>query len=98
MKIIFACREGLAGCYIGTRLNQEGLLQSIIIESGNSARRRKIDRILKQTKFWQLPVVFLQQGEIIEHLFLSHPEKDHQFLIVFDCVKSLMILWKYTYF
>jgi len=59
MKIIFACRECPASYYIASRLKQEKLLHGIIIESGVSARKRKINRLLKKTKVWQLPVVFL---------------------------------------
>ncbi len=59
MKIIFACRNGVTSYYIASRLYEGDLLQGVLVESGSTARKQKIDRIFKKMRFWQFPVVLL---------------------------------------
>jgi len=65
MKVIFACRDSLSGHYVAGRLARKGLLSAILIESGKTARKKKIDRIFQRSAFWQIP------GIVLNFAFLS---------------------------
>jgi len=61
-KILFACRPGPSSALIAQTLSKAGLLDSIIIESGSKAKKRKLNRIKNNTKWWQWPIVFIDLG------------------------------------
>ena len=55
MKVILACRDGPPGHYIAGRLAEQNLLYALIVESGRTARRNKMQRLLRGGAIWQLP-------------------------------------------
>lgn len=57
MKICFACRAGPGGAYIARRLADADLLDQIIVETGERARGRKLQRIRKRTRWWAWPAL-----------------------------------------
>ena len=59
MKVVLACRDGLSSCYVAGRLARKGLLDTIIVESGKIARKKKIDRVFRRSAFWQVPGIIL---------------------------------------
>ncbi len=58
-KILFACRSGASASFIAQHLYNAGRLDAIIIESGSKAQKRKLERIRKNTKWWQWPLTLL---------------------------------------
>ncbi len=58
-KILFACRSGASASFIARHLYNAELLDAIIIESGNKAQKRKLERIKRNTKWWQWPSTLL---------------------------------------
>jgi methionyl-tRNA formyltransferase len=65
MKIVLACRDGPSSYYVAGRLARKGLLNAVIVESGKTARKNKIDRIFQRSAFWQTP------GIVLNFAFLS---------------------------
>lgn len=55
MKVILACRDGPAGHYIAGRLARQNLLHVLIVESGRTARRNKVQRLFRDGAIWKLP-------------------------------------------
>lgn len=59
MKVVLACRDGPPGHYIAGRLAEQNLLHALIVESGRSARRNKMQRLFSDCAIWQLPARLL---------------------------------------
>lgn len=59
MKTTLACRRSPSGIFIANKLAQEGLVHSIIIESGKPAKQAKLRRLLKGKNLIQYPIMFL---------------------------------------
>lgn len=58
-KVIFICRDSLESKYIAKSLLENGYLDSLVIESGEIARKNKIKRIIKNNSIFMLPVIFI---------------------------------------
>lgn len=59
MNVVFACRDSLSSHYIAARLARKDLLSAILVESGKTARRNKINRIFQRSTFRQIPGIVL---------------------------------------
>ena len=59
MKVFFACRDSLSSHYIASRLARKDLLSAILVESGKTAGKNKINRIFQRSAFWQIPGIVL---------------------------------------
>ena len=56
MKVVLLCRDSVAAIYVANVLAREGLLDAIVLERGTAARKRKLQRLLKKTPAWKLPI------------------------------------------
>ncbi|MCI5117683.1 MAG: hypothetical protein D3913_06915 [Candidatus Electrothrix sp. LOE1_4_5] len=61
-KILFACRRNPSSAFLAQHLWKENLLSGIILESGREAKKRKIRKIRKNTKWWAWPMTLLDVG------------------------------------
>ena len=59
MNVVFACRDSLSSHYIAARLARKNLLSAILIESGKTAGKNKINRIFQRSAFLQIPGILL---------------------------------------
>ena len=59
MKVVFACRDSLSSHYIAGRLARKGMLSAILVESGKTARKNKLERVFQRSTFWQIPGIVL---------------------------------------
>lgn len=55
-KIVFACRSGATSSLIAHHLAKSDLLDSIVLESGVDSKKRKLNRIKSETRWWEWPI------------------------------------------
>lgn len=55
MRVALACRRGWEGLYLAHRIAATVPLAALILESGRSARRRKLARLRRKLRWWQVP-------------------------------------------
>jgi folate-dependent phosphoribosylglycinamide formyltransferase PurN len=56
MRTVLLCRDGAAARYLAHHLVGDGLLDAIVVELGGGARRRKLQREWRRTRWWRVPL------------------------------------------